>query len=129
MLISNNSIKGTMREFFNVIGKATGLKREELRWWNIVKEGSSNVIYKEGNDLTIVGKEIKYPGQASEIELEVSKYWVFIQGKDSSGLEQWVLRTFKSKEAAKEYYKMRKQEDLEYCLLFFNCKLVKIGDE
>ncbi len=129
MLITDNSINGTMRELFNVVGKATGLKAEELRWWNIVKAGNSNVLYKEGNKLIIGGKESKYPGQASETELEVSKYWVFTQGRYSSGLEQWVLRTFKSKEVAEEYYNMRKLEDLEYCLMFSNCKLLRVGDE
>lgn len=125
MLITDNSIKGLMRELFNVVGKAIGKSAEELRWWNIEKAGNSNVIYKEGTDFIIGGKERKYPGQANDKELEVSKFWVFTQGKNSNGVEQWVLRTFKSEESAKENYKIRKQEDLEYCLMFSNCNLIK----
>lgn len=56
MLLKDYSINGTISEIFNVIGKAAGMRAEELRWWNIEKAGNSNIVSEKHLDFTIVGK-------------------------------------------------------------------------
>ena len=129
MILNSYSINGTISEIFNVIGKAAGMRAEELRWWNIEKAGNSNIVSEKHLDFTIVGKSSSSnkPSKPKKRILSVGKLWIYSSVKDNEGEENWVLKTFEVVEMAKEYYReIKDNEDLVHLLVFFNGDLIRV---
>ena len=128
MILNSYSINGTISEIFNVIGKAAGMRAEELRWWNIEKAGNSNIVSEKHLDFTIVGKSSSNkPSNPKKRILSVGRLWIYSSVKDNDGEENWVLKTFEVVGMAKEYYKeIKDNEGLIDLLVFYDGELIRV---